>query len=307
LRNALNVRSALALARFVREKQIEIVHAHMARDYPLAALATGRSEAQLVLTRHVLFALNPIHKLTLRRTARVIAVSEAVADSLRTRNIFPPERITTIHNGIDIERFAAGRKPAATGSAQDQFRVGMVGHLAQIKGQEDFVRAAALVCKERDDVQFIIAGEDKSSSGENRATIENLIRELGLDRQIQLPGWVPNVAQFLPTLDVFVSPARSEPFGLSIVEAMAAGVPVVSTESEGAAEILDDSQTGLLVPIGDVESIAGAIIALLDNKAERDRLATNAARVARERFSLKQMVDRTEEVYREILISQAKA
>src|SRR5438128_5113260 len=81
MRNAMNLSTAMKLARFVREKKIEIVHAHVARDYPLAALVTGRSNARLVLTRHVLFPMNRIHKLTLRRTARVIAVSEAVANA----------------------------------------------------------------------------------------------------------------------------------------------------------------------------------------------------------------------------------
>ena len=83
MRNALSVSSGLRLSRFVRERRIEIIHAHVARDYPLAALAAGRSGARLVLTRHVLFPLSRIHRLTLRRTSRVIAVSGAVADGLR--------------------------------------------------------------------------------------------------------------------------------------------------------------------------------------------------------------------------------
>src|SRR5436190_14101094 len=83
MRNALSLRSGWQLSRLVRDQRIEIVHAHLARDYPLAALAAGRSAAQLVLTRHVLFPLSRIHRLTLRRTSRVIAVSEAVAGGLR--------------------------------------------------------------------------------------------------------------------------------------------------------------------------------------------------------------------------------
>src|SRR6266550_8372294 len=101
MRNSLNVASALKLARFVRQNEIEIVHAHVARDYPLAALAARRGGSPLVLTRHVLFPLNRIHKLTLRRTSRVIAVSHAVAEGLYTPSIFAPEKIVPIHNGID--------------------------------------------------------------------------------------------------------------------------------------------------------------------------------------------------------------
>src|SRR3954471_3484448 len=122
MRNALALSAALKLSGFVREHQIEIVHAHVGRDYPLAALAVRRSSAQVVLTRHVLFSLNRIHRLTLRRTARVIAVSQAVADSLRSQTIFEPQKISVIHNGIDLTSFEGGREGA--GRNQNIFRVG---------------------------------------------------------------------------------------------------------------------------------------------------------------------------------------
>ena len=300
MRNALSVRSALKLSRFVREHRIEIIHPHLARDYPIGALAAARTAAQLVLTRHVLFPLTRMHRLTLRQTARVIAVSEAVAAGLRAQKIFPSEKIITIRNGIDIDRFA-GRREGTWSDRGQRLRVGMTGHLAPIKGQEDFIRAAAIICRQRNDVQFVIAGEDKSAGGENRAGIEKLIRQLNLDGQVELLGWVDDVTPLLATLDLFVSPSRSEPFGLSIVEAMAAGVGVVATASEGAREIIADNQTGRLVPVGDVASLAGAIAELLANRDERDRLARNALTTARTQFSLEGMIERTEQVYREVV------
>jgi glycosyltransferase involved in cell wall biosynthesis len=177
----------------------------------------------------------------------------------------------------------------------------MIGHLAPIKGQEDFIRAAAVVCGARDDVEFIIAGEDKSHGDEHRRSLEKLIDELSLNQQVSLMGWVENVAKLLPTFDLFVSPSRSEPFGLSIVEAMAAGVPVVATMSEGAREIIDDNQTGRLIPIGAVEALGKAIDELLTDPKERDRLGKNAQRAVRERFSLERMLEATERVYRQVL------
>jgi len=302
MRNSLNVASALNLARFAREHQIEIIHAHVARDYPLAAFVSRRAGAQLVLTRHVLFPMSGIHRLTLRRTARVIAVSQAVAATLRDQNIFAPDRIVLIHNGIDVERFAQGREQAANEKqSSKRLCVGMVGHLAPIKGQEDFIRAAAIVCSLRDDVDFVIAGEDKSPGGENRRNIERLIEGLGLAQRIRLSGWVDDVAKLLPTFDLFVSPSRSEPFGLSIVEAMASGVPVVTSMSEGAREIVEDDQTGRLVPIGNVQALANAIGELLSDRKQGDRLSVNAERVVRERFSLERMIVETEKVYGQVL------
>jgi glycosyltransferase involved in cell wall biosynthesis len=303
MRNSLNIASRTKVARFVREHEIEIVHAHVARDYPLAAFVARRAGARLVLTRHVLFPLNRIHRLTLRHTARIIGVSQAVVEVLRARGIFHPDRIVLIHNGIDVDRFAKGREDVARHelSANQKLRVGMVGHLAPIKGQEDYIRAAALVCDQRADVEFIIAGEDKSPNGEHRRRLDELINSLSLNQQVRLIGWVEDVSTLLPTLNLFVSPSRSEPFGLSIVEAMAARVPVVSTMSEGAQEIIEDNRTGRLIPIGDVEALASAIDGLLSDPEERVRLSNNAERAARQRFSLEGMLSATEQVYREAL------
>ncbi|MFN2576318.1 MAG: glycosyltransferase family 4 protein [Pyrinomonadaceae bacterium] len=294
MRNSLNLASAVKLSRFVRQQHIDIVHAHVARDYPLAALAAGRSKARLVLTRHVLFPLNRVHRLTLRRTARVIAVSQAVAESLYSRRIFAAEKIVTIHNGIDVEKFAsAGHDRGHSG----KLRVGTVGHLGPIKGLANFVRAAAIACANRDDLEFIIAGEDKSPSRENGLALEKLIGELKVAHAVKLVGWVDNVATLLSTLDLFVSAARSEPFGLAIVEAMAAGVPVVATASEGAREIIEDKQTGRLVPINNIEAMTTAIIDLLNDRAAANRLADNARIRVHENFSLDKTVQRTEQVY----------
>lgn len=299
MRNALSLRSAMKLARFVTANQIDLIHAHIARDYPLAALVAGRADVALVLTRHVLFPLSHIHRVTLRRTSRVIAVSQAVAESLRARNIFEPGKIVVIHNGIDIDRFASPLNPDR--GDRHRLRVGMVGHLAPIKGQEEFIRAAAIICEIRRDVDFVIAGEDKSRDGENRVVLEGLIRDLGLKDNVHLIGWVDDIAGLLSTLDVYVSPARSEPFGLSIVEAMAAEVPVIATSSEGAREIISDDMTGKLVPIGDVEALATTIKLLLESEAERGRLSSSALSDVREKFSLTRMVESTEHLYKEVL------
>ena len=302
MRNSLNLISVFKLARFLRDRRIEIIHAHVARDYPLAALAASRADGtQLVLTRHVLFQLHKSHRLTLRNVARVIAVSRAVSDRLRAQRIFDRSKITVIYNGVDIDRFARGREGIADKGPVARFRVGMIGHIAPIKGQKEFLRAAAIVCRRRDDVDFVIVGEDKSYKGENRQRIDKLIAELNLDQRVSLAGWTDDVAQVLGTFDLFVSPARSEPFGLSIVESMAAGIPVLATMSEGACEIIEPDQTGRLIPLRDVNALANAIAELLSDPSERQRLSSNAQRAARERFSLQRMVDETEDCYRRVL------
>ena len=112
-----------------------------------------------------------------------------------------------------------------------------------------------------------------------------------------------DVAEFLSQLDVFVSASSSEAFGLAIAEAMAAGVPVVATASDGAREIITDAQTGRLVPVGDLDELAKRIGELLSDSAERKRLADNARRKAAEDFSLARMIAETEAVYSQVLSS----
>ena len=285
------------LAGFVRAHDIQIVHAHAARDYHLAALAVRlASRGRLVLTRHVLFPLRPINKPLLKSAGRVIAVSEAVAESLRQNGVIEPSKITVVHNGIDVDRF---EQPTTRGDGP--VLVGTVGHLAPIKGHDIFVRAAALISAHRKDVQFVVIGEDKSSELDNRKSLERLITELGLNQIVRMPGWRDDMPAQLSSLTLFVSAARSEPFGLAIVEAMAAGLPIVATKSEGALEILEDGSTGKLVPAGNPEALADAIDNLLADPVERARLGNNARLAARQRYSLKRMASDTEQVYRKLL------
>lgn len=308
LRNALDLGSAVRLSRLVREMGIEIVHAHVARDYPPAALATSRSRAELILTRHLERPLKSLHKWTARRVARIIAVSEAVERSLLAQKIFPPHKIRRVPNGIDVERFDERARSldhealrASLGLGRARLLVGITGELREHKGQEDFIRAARIVAQDFADVGFVIAGDDTSPRQEYRARLEGLVSELGLEGRVHLTGWLADVAELLPALDVFVSSSRVEPFGLVMVEAMAAGVAVVATETGGAREIVSDGETGRLVPVQDIEALAKAISALLADEKKRERMGERGRERARSHFSLERMVAATESIYREVL------
>jgi glycosyltransferase involved in cell wall biosynthesis len=309
LRNALDIRSALGLARYVRERRIELVHAHMARDYPLAALATRRNtEARLIITRHVMFPLKRLHALTLAHVARVIAVSEPVARALIAQKIFPARKISVVPNGIALERFAATARDDSRAAltrrlhiAPERLLVGTLGEINQLKGHEEFLRAAALIADEQPGADFIIAGRDSSATGEHRAALERLASATPLRGRVHLTGWLDDVAPFLKALDVFVSASRTESFGLAIVEAMASGPAIVATMTPGARSVIEDGVTGKLVRIGDIEALAASIAGLLSNGAERERLSARALQQARERFSLERMVTVTEQIYFEAL------
>ena len=306
LRNALDLRGALKLARLAREKEIEVVHAHVARDYTLAAFAARRApRARLVITRHVLFPLSRAHRLALSHVSRVIAVSGAVARVLRAQKVFAEDKIRVVENGVGVARFARARAEYESGrdmSSHAPLRVGIVGELSVLKGQEDFVRAAALVARRLGGrVEFVVAGEDASRGRQYRALVEGLVSELNLSGRVRLLGEVgeDELARLLASLDLFVSTSRSEAFGMAMVEALACGVPVVATATEGAREIVEEGVTGLLVPAGDVESLASSITSLLEDDERRRDFGARALAAARQRFDVARMVEATERVYAE--------
>ena len=305
LRNSLDVQSAHELDRFVRRQKIDVVHAHMARDYSLASYAARRNrQTKFVATRHVLFQLNRLHRHTLSPAKRVIAVSEAVAKELRAQRILNEKQIVVIPNGINVDRFTntcAGFDRArflqGMGLPADCLLVGSIGELRTLKRHDDFIRAAALIAKKFPQAQFVLAGVDTSASGEVRKQLEKLVIDLDLKDSFYFLGWLDDAEKLLCAMDVFVSASETESFGLVIAEAMAAATPVVATETEGAREIVEDKKTGMLVPIAHPERIAEAVVHLLDDHQQRRTMGAHAQEAAITRFSLKRMVDEIERIY----------
>lgn len=305
LRNALDAPSAQALAKFVRKYEMDVVHAHMARDYSLAAYAARRNpNSKLIVTRHVLFPLNRFHRRTLSQAARVIAVSSAVGRQLESQELVPAERIAVIPNGIDIARFDRAKSTldrrgllASLRLPGDSLLVGSIGELRTLKRHDDFIRAAAKLVGQFPHARFVVAGVDTSPTKEVRSQLERLVVELNLNDRLHLLGWLENAEELVCALDIFVSASETESFGLAIGEAMAAGKAVVSTSTEGACELIDDEMNGLLVPIGNVERMKEKIGLLLADEHRRQELGTRARDTIEKRFSLKRMVDEIEKVY----------
>lgn len=296
MRNAADIPSAFRIATFGRKIKADLIHGHLGRDYPLAAVASKASGIPFVLTRHVLFPMKRVHKFILHGVSGVIAPSSAIYDSLIDNGIFQKNIISMIRHGIDVERFSfAQRVP------HDTFTIGTIGHIAPIKGHDLFVRAADIVLKQKPDVSFVILGEDKSPDRRNRAELAGLIESLGLQDKVKLAGWAEDVRPFFWDIDLFVSAARSEPFGLVIAEAMISGIPVIATRSEGAAEIVEDGVSGVHVPLEDPVAIATAILGLASDRSLRNQLAENARKRVIEHFSLNRMIDETMTFYRSII------
>ena len=292
----------MKIAEFVRDNGIEIIHAHVPRDYIPANIASMTAKpAKFVLTRHMLSPLKPFNKFALKNLSKAIGVSEFVGQELQL--VFPRHKVVVVPNGLDLENL---RDRA---SLRDEFRsfhdisadvplIGTLGELREAKGQRDFVLAAAEVIKKIPDACFVITGLDHTVDRSFRRGLRRLANVLGLGERIIWLDWLDDTAPFYSAIDVFVSPSHSESFGLAILEAMIRGTPVVATATEGARELLGADHG--LVSVGDPVKLADAIREVLASEgtsAIGDRLRQRAA----EKFSLARMLDDTERVYSELI------
>jgi glycosyltransferase involved in cell wall biosynthesis len=305
MRGEVDVLAVLALHAIMKDG-FTIVHAHTSHAHSLGALAAalpGAGRPKVVVARRVDFSIFRRSFLGLNRfkylhgVDRYVTVSHAIKDVLLADGL-PGSMISVVHSGIDLERIESAP------DRREELRreldvppghrlVANVAHMADHKGQIYLVEAAPLVLAKLPDVTFAIVGD-----GELRASLEARARELGVP--IRFPGFREDVPSILKALDVFVMPSHMEGLGTSVLDAMAAGAPVVGTEAGGMREMLEHGKNGLVCPVRDPRALAAAITQLLRDPGEAHRLAAQARRDVRERFSKEAMVEKTLAVYREL-------
>lgn len=207
-------------------------------------------------------------------------------------------RAIAIHPGIDVERFASARAAqretmrSSFGVSADQPLVGIVGRLQPWKGQHIFLRAAARVASRYPAARFLIAGDALGGfSAGYPAELRSLAADLGIADRVIFAGARTDVPAVLAALDVFVHASVEEPFGIVIVEALAAGVPVVATRGGGVGEIVTDGTDGFLIECGDDEQMAGRIGAVLSDAALASRVSAAGQDRARAAFTAQRMVE----------------
>jgi len=235
---------------------------------------------------------------------RVVAVSHSVARDLMAARACTPDKLTVIHNGVDVDRFTPANRSARPAvvarlfpevAPEAVFLVGAAGNLRRIKNYHVLVQAAALL-RAHENMRFVLWGE-----GEERAALERDVQRLGLSSRFVLPGRAPSIAGCLAGCDCFVQPSQSESFGLAAAEAMASGVPVVASAVGGLTEIIEDGRSGLLVPAGDSRALARTIEYLATHPAVRLSLAAAARERIVAHFSLPDMVSQYLQMYAVLL------
>jgi glycosyltransferase involved in cell wall biosynthesis len=283
------------LALWLRRDRIRVAHAFLfiASAYTYLATRPLSSVRLVAAARNCKPEPNRARRALMRRAlGSADAVLANSAEMARFASLYyhaPSTRSHVVYNGVDLERF----RPATPGRA---LVIGTIGRLESQKNLDGFMQAAAIVLARRPQARFRIVG-----TGSELERLRGVADARGLSAALQFEGTTDDTPGFLAGLDQFWLTSNWEGTPNVVLEAMAAGVPVIATRVGGTAEIVADRATGILVEKGDMEAVAQASLRLADDPALAGRMGAAARDLVARRFSIAAMVDGTENVYRTVL------
>ncbi|HET7090857.1 MAG TPA: glycosyltransferase family 4 protein [Anaerolineae bacterium] len=313
-------RASSELARLARDCGVDLVHSNTVRAHLASAFVR---DVPVVWMLHDDTFPHWLFRRLRRRPARLIANSYTTAS---TYNLEGDPRACVVHNGVDTQaepgtRYRFRRR---IGIGSDKVLVAHVGRLVRWKGQHLFIRAAARVAGEHPQAHFALVGtytEGDDSPGvpsallraglsggaAYHAELQRLAQSAGLGSRLTFAGHQDNIADVYAGIDLLVhASTRPEPFGRVLIEAMAAGLPVIASAQGGPTEIVEDGITGLLVTPGSSQALAEALTKLLADASRRAEMGVAARRLAIERFDIRTQVARIESIYLDILANRAR-
>ncbi|HLY75168.1 MAG TPA: glycosyltransferase family 4 protein [Planctomycetota bacterium] len=305
----LDVAALVRLTRIFAKERPDVVHAHTYKAGVLAAVAGRLAGIPAVLFTphgHIfsrgakipgvpggvrLESLRWITKAAQGCADRITALSEPDLQQQLALGLSAPSKYVIVRNGIDCERFAGPRPRSFEGSPL----IGAVGRFSEEKGHRYLLEAMASLRRRLPGARLVLVGYGALEGDlRSRATL------LAVDGLVTFAG-ERDSAELVGSFDVFAQPSLYESQGLAILEAMAAGVPVVATDVGGVRDAVQDGQNGLLVPPADPEALAQAIVRLAGDRELAFRLAARAGRDVRERHSASTMIESYAGLYRELL------
>ena len=299
--------AAASLRELVGRTNADVVHAHGFKADIYAYFALKGSGVPLVSTCHnwiddtrIVSLYGKVDRFILRRYSAVIAVSDAVKDKLLQAGV-KQEKIRIINNGINLRPFR-NASPSLRESAggKDVPVVGFVGRLSSEKGCDIFLYAASRVVADVPEAKFVVVGD-----GPERDRLESLIDELGIRQSVVLAGRRDEMSSVYASFDVMVLSSHREGLPIAMLEGMASGVPLVATAVGDVPRVIQEGESGFLVPAGDVDLLAMRVVGLLQKPSEARRLGDAARRRVEHEFSAERMAADYLDVYRQILANSA--
>ena len=303
--NELDLYTAYRIKKLCSLHQIDLVHAHAAKAHSAAFLAGFfySKPLPLVVSRRVDYALGrhwlSRAKYNTKAVKKIICVSRAVEGSLKPY-ISEPQKLVTIHSGIDLSRFQ--KKKEECNKLREEYKIPkdfmLIGNTAALSPQKDyfsFIDSAARIFQKEKRVHFFIIGE-----GKERVRIEKYIQAKQMQDHITLTGFRSDIEDILPELDLFLFTSLREALGTSILDAFAAGVPVVAANVGGISESITHAETGFLARAQDSELLAAHTLQLLRSPRLRKEIAKKAKQKLQD-FTKEETARQSYELYADIL------
>lgn len=284
---------------YAKLKNVQIVHSNSIWVNPYAQKIGEDLKIPVICHLRDLVTKNHIKKYHLDKVDMIIPVSNSVKKIVEKADI-DDKKVRMIYNGIDISLFDCGKDVLRREFSIKGDIVGIISQLQSYhKGHRDFIMAAWEVSQQRPNTYFaIIGGADPS--GHYISELENLTHKLGIWDKVIFTGFRSDIANIMKSLDILVSASWKEAFGRSLIEAMAAGKPVIATNVGGMPEIVQDGVTGMIVPPKAPKAIANAILRMLKDKDLMVNMGIAGQKRVKELFSLERNIKQIQEVYEEI-------
>lgn len=312
------MRQQLRLARYLVRESVQLIHTHgfYANVFALPAAWLARTAVRIASIRDDGSVWTSAQRSVERIACRLADCTVVNADVIRRRLLtegWKPDGVAVIRNGVDLSRFGKrlGRSGVRDGLGlpADAPLVGVLARLAPSKGIEVFLEAARTVGERFPDVRFVVVGDEAvlhgdavRTGGGYRQALERRAQELGLGNRVVFTGFRLDVPEILEELTVSVLPSVSaEGLPNAVLESMAAGLPVVASDSGGTLEAVKNGETGFLVPPGDAGALAHALGTLLDDAVLRRRMGEAGRRRVAEEFSLTHMAHQMQALYSNLL------
>lgn len=290
------------LKKIIKDNHIDIIHAQTRVTQVMAQFLKRSLHKPFVSTCHGFFKKRLSRIFFPCWGDKVIAISPAVKDHLKNDFGVEEGKIALIPHGINIEELkliddtTKKNNRAQWHIADKTFVIGHIGRLSDVKGQDILIQAMPAIIKEIPKVKLLIVGE-----GREEETLKKLVQDLKLHRYIEFIPILNHAQQMLSLFDIFVMPSLQEGLGLSIMEAQSCGLCVVASKVGGIPTLIEDGRTGVLVEPKDPVSLSKAIVGLYYNRDKMRQLGLAARGSIAKNFSSEMMVDRTYQVYRELI------
>jgi glycosyltransferase involved in cell wall biosynthesis len=300
---------AQRLDELVQRENVSLLHAHQHTAFFQSMLSRGLFGSTPVLfTEHgrhfpdvPSFKRSIVNRLLLRKQDRIAGCGGSVQQALIDNEGLPQHRVELVYNGVDLDDLATAPPGARTairqefGFADDDFVAVQVARLHELKDHQTALRAINRDCKECPQIRFLVVGD-----GEERAAIEAAISGLNLHNNVVLAGSRDDVSSLLAASDAFLLTSISEGTPLTVIQAMAAELPVVSTSVGGLPEMIEDGVSGYLCLAGDDEVLARRLVSLATNSDDCSAIGLAGNVIAHNRFSVDKMLNNYSTMYTEM-------